>query len=243
MVILQISDIHIDDEGINPEGVDVRGNFKKVIDAVSKEKFNFLVLSGDLCYRDPKPEIYQWIKSQLHIIDQPVYIITGNHDDPILLANYFGLNKSIKNLELYYKINQEGKDIIFLDSGNGTMSEEQYIWLKNTVSQIEKDIFIFMHYPPVIANVPHMDNKWRFKEIDKIQNLLFSFPNNYHIFCGHYHLERTINIYNTTSYITPATFFNLNPEAEYFEIDNYSIGYRKIIISDDKLITTVKYIT
>jgi len=241
--IIQISDIHIADKGVNPEHVDVRDKFIKIIDSISDEEFDFLVITGDLCYRETKLEIYQWIKSHLKSINKPIYVISGNHDDSLLIANEFNLNKYIKNSELYYYIKKKGKHFIFLDTGKGTMTDDQYTWLEKTIKTIdEEDIYIFMHYPPILANVPHMDKKWQFKQNRRFQKIINSNSNQYHIFCGHYHMERTIKNNNITIYITPSTFFNLNPNTEYFEIDNYLAGYRRIKISDNKFITDVKYI-
>ena len=241
--IIQISDVHIADEGVNPEGVDVRENLLKIVKSISHEEFDFLVLSGDLCYRETKLEIYQWIKFQLKSIKKPVYVISGNHDDSGLIANEFNLMRHLNGSELFYSINSKGKSFIFLDTGQGTMSDYQYEWLSKTIKKIkEENIYIFMHYPPVLANVPHMDNKWRFRQIDKFQQTITSYSGQFHIFCGHYHVESTIKYNNINIYITPSPFFNLKPDIEHFEVDNYLVGYRSILISESKVKTEVKYI-
>jgi 3',5'-cyclic-AMP phosphodiesterase len=240
--IIQLLDIHIADEGINPEGVDVRKNFKAILKLIADENYDFLVVSGDLSFGEGKQKIYEWIKPQLDQLSKPYYVISGNHDNSVLLAKKFGIQNHLHANELYYSITMNNKEYLFLDTNKGEMSEMQYSWLKNKIEKTTGDIYIFMHYPPAIANVLYIDNNFAFQQIEKFQQLIFSYPNRFYIFCGHYHVERTIDIYNATIYITPSTYFNLNPLTEYFEVENYLVGYRKILISKDTLITTVKYI-
>ena len=86
MKIIQITDLHIDKENEYPYDIDVRRNFKRVLNAARRQKPDHLVISGDLCYQDGETEIYEWIKLQLDNSKIPYDIIAGNHDDSHMLS-------------------------------------------------------------------------------------------------------------------------------------------------------------
>ena len=65
MRIVQITDLHVGREGEETYGVDVRANFRKILQAARQWRPEYLVLSGDLCYRDGDVAIYHWIREQL----------------------------------------------------------------------------------------------------------------------------------------------------------------------------------
>ncbi len=240
--IIQVSDLHIGFENESPYGVDVRKNFQKIIHALSNDIFDLLVITGDICFRGGNTKTYQWIKKHVDQLNKPYLIIPGNHDNPKLISKIFGYNEATYNDEIYLLKQFKGHKIIFLDTGKGVMSNEQLKWLKGQINQFHSQIIIFMHYPPALANVPHMDHNWAFQNIKEIQEIFFSIKNDITVFCGHYHVEKSLKIKNLNIYITPSTFFNLKQDAEDFQVENTLVGYRKIEISENSIFSTVKYL-
>ena len=51
MRIFQLSDIHIGKPGELPNDIDVRSNFKRIVDNIESYKPDIIVISGDLAYR------------------------------------------------------------------------------------------------------------------------------------------------------------------------------------------------
>jgi len=59
--------------------------FKKLVDAVSSEYFEYVVVAGDLTYFEPVDKALQ-ILTELHdAVGKPVFFVPGNCDDPKLL--------------------------------------------------------------------------------------------------------------------------------------------------------------
>ena len=84
--IIQLSDLHIGEEEEDTFSIDVRANFLKALGNIRALDPDRLVLTGDLCFRDGDPAIYQWIKSHIDGLPFPVDLISGNHDDTVLLG-------------------------------------------------------------------------------------------------------------------------------------------------------------
>ncbi len=242
MEIIQITDIHIGRENENPYNIDVRGHFLAILKELQNENFDFLVISGDLCFRDADKNIYQWIKNATGKLGKPCYLVPGNHDSAVPMATVFNAREQLKNGGLYHELVQDDFSIFFLDSGPGSISSEQLYWLENRLSGLDQDAFIFMHHPPCLANVPHMDNQYALENQEKILESFQSFSGQVHVFCGHYHVHKTICLNNITIFITPSPFFNLRDDIEGFEIENHQPCYRKITIEKGKLMTSVKWI-
>ena len=240
--IIQVSDLHIGYENESPYGVDVRNNFQRIIHSLYNETFDLLVITGDLCFHGGNTNTYKWIKKYIDQLNKPYFIIPGNHDNSKLISKVFGYNKAITGDEIYLLKQFKGHKIIFLDTGKGVMSTEQLKWLKRQINQFKDQIIIFMHYPPALANVPHMDHNWAFQNNKEIQEIFFSIKNNITVFCGHYHVEKSLQIKNLNIYITPSTFFNLRQDTEEFQVENTLVGYRKIEILKNNIFSSVKYL-
>lgn len=242
MRIVQISDLHIGNKGEDTFGIDVRGNFLKIQAAITKCRPDHLILSGDLCYRKGKKEIYYWIKKRLEAIGFSYDIISGNHDDPVMIAQIFNLENQLKNKELYYSKCLDDQPVLFLDTSPGTMSIKQIQWLKDQLFSWKQDMIIFMHHPPFYFGVPYMDNKYAFQNRKEIQDIFFSFPYNITVFSGHYHVEKSLRVKNVLAYITPSCFFQIDQYSETFNVDHLRIGFREIIAKDGVVISAVNYL-
>src|SRR3989304_236001 len=96
--IIQITDLHIGWQDEMPYGVNVRQNYELLLSALKNEQFDFLAISGDLCFRDADVDSYQWIKRKLDLSSYKYYLIPGNHDDPDLIARVFGCKTFFINL-------------------------------------------------------------------------------------------------------------------------------------------------
>ena len=240
--IIQISDPHIGWDDENPYGVDVRKNLENIVNAVSNENTNLIVLTGDMCFRDPNEKTYKWIKSLLDPLSIEYYILPGNHDDAGMIFKIFGYEQELKKNELYFLKNFKGFPIFFLDSSKGFVSDEQLKWLKHQIIQLNQSVYIFMHHPPALANVPHMDNNWALENIEDVQKILFETNKNIHVFCGHYHVDKTLQIKNLNIYIAPSIFFNLSQDTEEFQVENTLVGYRKIELTKTGVFSSVKYL-
>ena len=220
MRVIQITDLHIGREGEDTYFVDVRENFRRIIAAVQSRRPDYLVLSGDLCYNQGELDIYSWIRpwvDQLHI---PYEIIGGNHDNCQFISKVFDRQADQKPDGLYFFRIWHGKPVLFMDTSKYMVEEPQLNWLKEQLHQLSGDIVLFIHHPPLLVGMPFMDNNHALNERDALLDMLSSYPGNIDIFCGHYHIDRTVRWKNLLVHVTPSCFFQIDSYAEDFKVDH-----------------------
>jgi Icc protein len=235
--------MHTGDSGEYPLGIDVRKNFLAVLSEIQKYQFDLLVLGGDLCLNTGQAAIYEWQKKHLDTLSKPYYIIAGNHDDQALLASTFQLSVAPDTKEIYYQVPGLHEVFLFLDTGRQHTSDTQKEWLIATLKQhAAKQIVVFMHHPPALMNVPFMDNAYALDDRDEILALFLNHGNPVHVFCGHYHVQKSLYIQNVTIHVTPSLYVQINQFEQEFFIDHQMIAYRMISLNQNRLGTSVHYL-
>lgn len=241
MTIAHITDLHVGREGEHPYEVDVRSRFRRIVAALAVEQLDVVVIGGDLCYRDGAEEIYAWIRGELSPLKAPVYVVPGNHDESELLARSFGLEGELKGGKLYYRREVQSRALIFLDTADATLSADQLSFLEKSLAEGRGEpALVFMHHPPVKAGVYYMDLKYPLLNREEVQKSIDG--TGCAVFCGHYHVDKTVSIGNLTVYITPSTFVQIDQKAKEFTIDHRRIGWRRIRAEGEKIVTTVHYV-
>lgn len=235
MKICLITDLHIDLFGERPNGLDTRWQFIRTIQKIKEKSYDLMIVAGDLCHKTGVKEIYDWIRLQLDETSIPYHVISGNHDASVLLADSFDLFKNLIEEELYYQQGYPDANIIFLDTSRGMMSDKQFIWLEEKIESLSETVIICMHHPPLLAGCNHMEPTYMFTQMQRFEALCLKYPaKQFQIFCGHYHLERTIIKQNITVFITPSTFIQIDPDCFEFKKGGDYFGYREIYINEGK---------
>lgn len=245
MRIIHITDTHVGVEGKKPFDVDVRRNFLNVLEATKDFEKDYIVLTGDLCYQDGDISVYHWMRKHLDDLDVNYLVIPGNHDDTSLLAHCFDLQEELKGEELYFFRRVEDYTLFFLDTAKGEMSNLQKNWLKANLDQLNgRAAYVFMHHPPLNADVPHMDQNYALKDMGEVQEIFKSYGGQVHIFSGHYHVDKVISKYNMQLVITPSCFVQIDSRFEEFKPDHFRVGFRVIDIKEKgkTIITEMRYI-
>ena len=244
MKICLITDIHIDAPGELPIGLDTRLQFVQTIQKIKEKKYDFMIVAGDLCHKTGIKETYLWIKSLLDETSIPYCVIPGNHDTSPVLAEVFGLDGELLDEELYYDRKFVDGNVIFLDTSKGMMSDTQFKWLEEKIESSPETVTICMHHPPLISHSNHMEPTYMFSQMERFENLCSKYSDKkFQIFCGHYHMERTIIKNNITLFITPSTFVQIDPDSFEFRKLGDSFGYREIWITEGQCYyTNVVYI-
>ena len=242
MRIIQITDLHIGRTDENSHGVDVRSNFLNILAEVKFAKPDYLVITGDLCLHEGHEAVYQWIKARLLKLGIPFYLIPGNHDDSALMREVFEMNFIKDRDELYYAVKLGRQTCLFMDNAAARHSEVQLLWLKRQLYQAEDEtLLLFTHYPPYLAGVPFMDTKHPLQDMEAIQPILQNYAAPIHVFCGHYHVEKTLHTQNTHVHITPSCYVQIGQEKVEFEADHHRIAMRIIDVENSMITTTVRY--
>jgi Icc protein len=241
MRIVQMTDLHVGEEGEQGFGVDVRANFLKILQATRQLQPDQIVVTGDLCLHHGSAKVYNWLKAHLDQLNISYEVIAGNHDDSQLLATAFGKSAALAGEELYFFKEWARVSCLFLDTRTAEMSAAQLQWLRDCLQTIQNQVIIFMHHPPILAHMPWMDEYYPFQMQEEIQEVFFAHPYPIQVFCGHYHIEKTIQQRNLSVHITPSCYFQIDPHSVDFKIDHYNIALREIEIEEDAIRHSVRY--
>ncbi len=242
MRIIHITDPHLGENGEDTFGVDVRANFLNVLEAASRLKPDHLVLTGDLCFRHGNANIYYWVKTQLDRLGIPYENISGNHDDPVQMAKSFERLGNLHMGELYFAKSLGGRPMLFLDTTTGEMSLLQREWLEDQLRHTQQEVILFMHHPPLQGGVPYMDANYPLHNREAVQAIFFQYPYPITVFCGHYHVEKTVQQNNVIMHITPSTFYQIDQFSEAFQVDHKRPGFRVIDLEEGHFRHTVRYL-
>lgn len=242
MKIIQITDLHIGEEGEETRGIDVRQNFLDILESIKQLKADHIVITGDLCYSGGEIETYKWIKNLIDDLNIPYDIIGGNHDDSALIASVFQKEDHLKEGVLFFRKELGGTACFFLDTATGHISKSQIDWLKMELNNIKTPFIIFMHYPPVYANVPYLEKKNHLINKNELQEILLHSGVPTTIFCGHFHVDKTIHFKNIVTHITPSCYIQFDWRSENFKIDHHKIALREIEISETSVFSTLTYL-
>ena len=236
MKFFQISDLHIPNTNEETYGIDVIQNFKRILNHINSQEFDALFITGDIAYKQANDVSYSFVKDALNQIQKPVYILSGNHDDSIVLKSYFPLNYPTKSP--YYSIQIQGTKVICLDSSFSIIYDLQLEWFVKEIQNLDQ-VYLFVHHPILQTDVVFMESKHALQNRDEICKVLYEYGKPVHVFCGHFHIERYQHNKNISQYITPAVFYQIRPDVLHFEIGSKDIGYREIDITNNVVNTRV----
>ncbi|MCO5234087.1 MAG: metallophosphoesterase [Chitinophagales bacterium] len=241
--IAHLTDLHILEENELNNGVDVRANFIQILNSIVNEgDIDLIVIGGDFTHQSTEDNTLYWIKEQLDKTNISYRVVPGNHDNSLQLAKVFNLEKEIEEGKLFYWDELSFGKIFYLDSSDGSLPMYQLNWVEEECSKSYQKFLIFMHHPPVLAEVKLMDHHHSLQNMNQVQKVFRNINNIQSIFCGHYHNERTIRMYNHLVMITPSTFVQIDSQKEEFAIGSYQIGWRKILWDGSSLTSYVKYL-
>lgn len=229
--IAWLSDLHIAPEGEFPDGNDTRAVFTAaLVDALSFEP-DLIVLGGDLCLHDADADIYRWIQNELERTvpkDVPIRIIPGNHDNAEMITAHCTPHNRVCVLPMRETLaTPRGPlDLLYLDSGPGSISPDQLDWLAEqlqagAVQAPETGgpdtptpalpVLIFVHHPPCLSGLPHMDKKYALENMDVVQEIIAGCSRPVWTVSGHYHCSIQTPIANGLSLISPSLYLPIRP--------------------------------
>lgn len=241
MKIAQISDLHLTaDKKEKAYDIDVWENLKTVFHDLSRRKYDILVISGDIAFREGNPDIYRQLREFLEVSVPPhvrVALMSGNHDSAAMLAAEFNMQGFLHGDELYYESQMDEAHLLFLDSTPKSVSQQQLEWAKEVCRRVSGYPLIFIHHPPFPAGLPYMDLNHGLEKHEELTDFFASCPRKPAVFSGHYHTERTIVTPKADLFLTPSTFYTIDPIAPQFKLGSYDFGYRFIELDSGQLNT------
>ncbi len=229
LVIAQVADMHIGESKVLFRGIEARQQFLNVLQVLQKKPLDLLVLGGDLAALEGEPEGYAWIKQALTTFPHPYTVMAGNHDHVLRMQKMFDLpTNDISQGMLYFSRIIKDRRLLFLDSSSYHIPKLQLEWLTTQLTNNSEPTLLFIHHPPMRCDCLFMDEYHALHNIDDVWEVLDQFPQVQHIFCGHYHTEKTVVKNGKSVHLTPATIFQIETNNQNFAIAHSKPGWRII---------------
>ncbi len=227
--LLQITDTHIfTNEKETFDDVDTQSSLKEVLNFARKNDWpvDAVLVTGDLVH-DPVAVAYERLLEVLVFIDQPIFCLPGNHDDPGLMHQL--LNKknvhTSKSLEI-------GQWVIFMldsflpNTDAGYLKQDELDFLNKKLNEnLDKHVLVCLHHPPVEIGSEWMD-RMRLNNPDDFFNVLDGYDHIKAVLWGHIHQEFTSERHGVTLMATPSTCVQFMPGAGQYTKDGRAAGYR-----------------
>jgi 3',5'-cyclic AMP phosphodiesterase CpdA len=224
MLIAQISDTHIMDEGVRAYGVlDTAPYLARAVAKVMAldPAPDVVLVTGDLVDRGLASE-YERLRGLLAPLTMPVYVIPGNHDKREPMRETLGAHYLPRDGFLHYAIDDHpvrlvGLDTIVPGSGAGALCDERLAWIERTLAaQPDKPTMLFMHHPPFRTHIAHMDAVG-LAGIEGFARVLKQFDHVERVTCGHVHRAMSVRFGGTVVVTSPSTahqvVLDIRPEA------------------------------
>lgn len=147
--LVQISDCHLLAESQTTyNGINTTNTLQQVLDHIRATALpDLLLLSGDIA-QDELAQTYEHLASQLTVLNCPILILPGNHDDTAYLAQQ-------PHWQSQYWQNEHWQ-IIALDSNgpgryqySSTLAESELIRLDQLLCAHRQHAIIALHHPPI----------------------------------------------------------------------------------------------
>jgi 3',5'-cyclic AMP phosphodiesterase CpdA len=186
--------------------------FDSVLEHLTQLDLDFLLIPGDLTQHG-EPANHNWLQNRLSQLPFPSYVIPGNHDVPVLMANeqsigfaefpYFYQKFGYENPQQHYYNRQifPGVRLIGLNSNSfddqgqqiGRLDSQQFQWLEQQLAGIENELILVMIHHNVVEHLPNqsrhpMANRYMLENAAKLRQLLQRYGVKL-VFTGHLHVQ------------------------------------------------------
>lgn len=234
MLFAQITDMHLGHRLAQPYGVDIRKNLITVLEDIQRRGIKDLVCTGDIAEDEEAPWFFQTIKEygfQMHLV-------LGNHDTLSVMELH---KEHLHANQYYYKIPSEEAVLLFCDTKEAYLGEEQLCWLIQEIESSMLPVLIFIHHPVLDCDNSYMDQKYALKNREEVKSALKATNTAIHLFCGHYHTADERSDGTIHQYITPSVFYQFKKYAEKLEKEDEPFGYRIIRVGKEILTEVVTF--
>ncbi|MBC1222081.1 metallophosphoesterase [Nostoc sp. UCD121] len=186
--------------------------FQSVLEHLIQLDLDFLLLPGDLTQHG-EPENHAWLQQCLAQLPFPVYVVPGNHDVPVMLANqqsisfadfpYYYTKFGYEDPQQMYYIRQllPGVKLIglnsnfFNDQGEqvGCLDAKQLRWLEEVLAASVDELVLVMVHHNVVEHLPNqanhpLANRYMLSNSAELLQLLRRYGVKL-VFTGHLHVQ------------------------------------------------------
>ncbi len=186
--------------------------FESALEHLKQLDLDFLLLPGDLTQHG-EPENHIWLQNRLSQLPFPVYVVPGNHDVPVLMADeqsiafadfphYYRKFGYDNPQELYYTSQLlPGVRLIglnsnfFNDQGQqvGRVDSKQLQWLEEVLAKASDELVLVMIHHNVVEHLPDqsrhpMANRYMLENASELLQMLRRYGVRL-VFTGHLHVQ------------------------------------------------------
>ena len=248
LVLIQITDLHIFTNGEDDfSGINSYNSLQAVLNLIKDDfsEYDLMLATGDLV-QDTEETAYKNLLEILDQIDQPIYSLPGNHDDPELMRKMFKKNN---NIHFDQKVQIDNWSILFLNSykantHSGYLNKKELVALQEGLEKSkDSNVLICLHHHPVSINSEWMDGMM-LENPDDLFEIVDQYDHVKGIIWGHIHQEFS-QIRNDVLLLgTPSTCAQFLPKAKEYGTDDKQPGYRWLkLISNGDIETGIKRIS
>lgn len=166
-LIAQVTDTHIKAGGRKAYGgrVDTHGALARCVRHLNSldPHPDVVLLTGDLVDMG-RPDEYASLRELLDRLDAPYFVVPGNHDERGALRAAFADHRYLpqEGEFLHYCMDDHPLRLVGLDSTvpgepGGLMCDARLAWLDATLGNPGRPTLLFMHHPPFVTGIAHMD--------------------------------------------------------------------------------------
>lgn len=196
-LLVQITDTHILPRGELLYGeVDTAEHLRASVAEINamEPQPDLVMITGDLVEK-PSDSTYSHFDELIAPLKAPVYLIPGNHDDPLVMEQHFGGSYSFPGVHpcFQYAIDDFEFRILALnshldDSELPDYGERRLEWLEQELGKSDKPTLIAIHHPPMKTGIYFIDmvgEEW----YQGLSELISRHPQIKLIICGHGHID------------------------------------------------------
>ncbi len=199
MKFIHLTDLHLLEPGNLIWGIDAHAKTQACLEDIAHwhSDAEFCIISGDLTDR-AELSAYAWLDDALKVLEMPVHLMIGNHDDRAAFQQAFPSVPRDANGFSQTSIDTPEGRFILLDTFKGGTSagqlcEQRQHWLADRLDEAgPAPVWLFMHHPPCDVGIPYMD-RIKLDEHEDFADILAGRDNIRHIFFGHVHRAVYVN--------------------------------------------------
>jgi Icc protein len=170
-----------------------------------------VVITGDLVEKG-LDEQYDMLVDVLGDFPLPVHLVTGNHDDPKLLATRFAGTPLLGGGDgVTYAVDYDDAVVVALHSPEpngpgGVLGGEQLAWLDSTLARRpDTPALVALHHPPTRMGIPFLDGMG-LKDAAAFGEVLARHPQVIRVLAGHIHRTVTATFAGIIVSVAPSTY-------------------------------------
>jgi len=228
---------------------------KMLVDDIKsiEEHLDFVTITGDLAQIGDFNS-YKQLKKLLNMLSIPVYVVPGNHDDPMALGEVFN-DDDVQHINGFsdYCIDVNGVQLLGINSQilgkePGKLSELQLSWIEEKLENTNYSRhIILMHHPPFLTGFSGYDETIQLSGRIALGDIIENSSSKIIILSGHIHKPFQAVWRGANCYIAGAPCFQLGNAVPFGVgqqeiVDEPYAYYIHSIHEDDSHVVSTRYL-